>query len=75
MKPFTFSDGITVPKNSLLGIPVSAIHRDESVYENANEFDGFRFWKLREKNGDQPKYHCVNTNADFLTFGLGNHNW
>ena len=75
MKPFTFSNGMTLPVGALLGVPVSAIHQDEDIYEKATEFDGFRFYKLREQYGDLPKYHWVNTNADYLTFGTGEHLW
>ena len=73
--PFTFSNGITVPQGTLVGAPVSAIHGDDSTYVNANEFDGFRFFRLREKHGDLPQYYCTNTSKNFLTFGLGPHAW
>lgn len=66
---------MTVPAGTLLGVPVSSIHQDESIYANAREFDGFRFYNLRKKYGDQPKYYWVNTNPEYLVFGGGEHQW
>ena len=66
---------MTVPAGTLLAVPVTAVHQDESIYANAGEFDGFRFYNLRNKYGDQPKYHWVNTNSDYLIFGGGEHQW
>jgi hypothetical protein len=34
---------LRIPKGTLLGIPVQAIHYDEAIYPNANEFQPFRF--------------------------------
>jgi hypothetical protein len=34
---------VRIPKGALLGIPVQAIHYDETIYPNANEFQPFRF--------------------------------
>ena len=75
LKPFTFSNGVTVSKGTLVGAPVSAIHMDETLYDRPNEFDGLRFFNLRQKHGDLPQYHCANTNTNCLTFGTGRHAW
>lgn len=74
LKPFTFSNGIT---GAVLGVPVVRRCNSSSskIYKNATEFDGFSFWKLREEYGDLPKFQCVNTNVDFLTFGMGVNAW
>jgi cytochrome P450 len=52
MRPFTFSNGVTVPAGTLISIPASAAHRDERIFPNPDKFDGFRFAKLRETEGD-----------------------
>jgi len=73
MKPFTFSNGITISAGETVASPAGAIHMDDSIYENATEFDGFRFSRIREMEGESPKIHSVNTGTEFLTFGHGEH--
>ena len=50
MRPFTFSNGITIPAGTLVSAPSGVIHKDEELYPNPEEFDGFRFVRLRELN-------------------------
>jgi cytochrome P450 len=78
LSPFTFSNGVTIPAGTLLGTPVHSIHMDEELYPNAQEFDGFRFSKLREKEGGDSvatNHQMVTTSAELLGFGLGRHAW
>ena len=75
MRPYTFANGFTLPKGELIAVPISSIHRDESIYQNATEFDGFRFSNLRELEGESSKYHCSKTGTEFLSFGHGHHAW
>jgi hypothetical protein len=48
---------------------------DEKTYPNALEFDGFRFSRMREQDGESAKHHSSNTSHDFLYFGHGQHAW
>ena len=76
--PFTFSNGITIPAGTFFGLPVDSVHMDEEIYPNAQEFDGFRFSKLREKEGGDvlgAGHQMVTTSAELLSFGLGRHSW
>jgi cytochrome P450 len=77
MRPFTFSNGVTVPAGTLVSIPANAIHTDERIYPNPEEFDGFRFAKLRESEGEtlQSRYQTISTSSEHLAFGLGRHTW
>ena len=77
LRPFTFSNGVTVPAGTLVSIPAYATHRDESIYPNADEFDGFRFAKLRESKDDKvtSRHQTVSTSSENLAFGLGKHTW
>ena len=75
MKPYRFSNGVLLPKGTMIGAPVGGIHMDDTIYKNAKEFDGFRFSKLREQYGDDPKYHSANTGYDYLHFGHGRRAW
>jgi cytochrome P450 len=75
LRPFTFSNGVTIPAGTVVSIPASAIHTDEKIYPNPDEFDGFRFAKLCESEGDSmtSKYQSVSASSEHLTFGLGRH--
>ncbi|CAK5284541.1 unnamed protein product [Mycena citricolor] len=70
---FTFSDGITIPYGSFLGVPASSVQLDPEFYENPDTFDAFRFSRLRETSGTFNRL-MVTTNArDHLVFGHGRH--
>ena len=75
MKPYRFANGVLLPKGTMVGAPVGGIHMDDKIYKNAKEFDGFRFSKLREQYGDNPKYYSANTGYDYLHFGHGQRAW
>ena len=75
MKPYTFSDGATVPKGSLIIAQVAPVHRDESIYENATVFDAFRFSNLRNQPGEGSKHRASSIGVDLLHFGYGLHAW
>ena len=77
LRPFTFSNGVTIPTGTLIAIPASAAHRDEAKYHDPDTFDGFRFAKLRESEGDTAtgRYQTVSITSEILTFGFGRHTW
>ncbi|KAI9440521.1 cytochrome P450 [Lactarius indigo] len=74
LRPFTFSNGVTVPAGTAIAVPAAAAHMDEDIYTNAEEFDGFRFAKLRERDGVAlAGYQAVSGSTEYLTFGYGRH--
>jgi len=75
LRPLELSNGMTIPAGTLVAIPASATHRDESTYSNPDEFDGFRFTKFREEEGDTlaGRYQTVSPSSEHLAFGLGRH--
>jgi hypothetical protein len=78
LRPFTFSNGVTVPAGTIVSVPASSTHTDERIYSNPNDFDGFRFAKLRKIEGHTAagsKYQSVSTSNEYLAFGLGRHQW
>ena len=78
LRTFTFSNGVTIPAGTLLALPVHSVHMDEEIYPKAHEFDGFRFLKLREMEGDEvvaARHQLVTTSPELLGFGLGRHAW
>ncbi|KAI0287736.1 cytochrome P450, partial [Russula brevipes] len=74
-RPFTFSNGVTIPAGTLVAVPMSAAHRDERTFPNPNEFDGFRFSKLYESEGDAVtgRYQAISTSNEYLPFRVGRH--
>lgn len=77
LRPFTFSNGVTIPADTYVALPVNSIHSNEEIYPNAEEFDGFRFSKLRDEEGDvmMTRHQAIATSAKKLTFGIGRHAW
>ncbi|KAH9970801.1 cytochrome P450 [Russula compacta] len=75
LRPFTFSNGVTIPPGTLVSLPMRAVHTDGEIYPHPEEFDGFRFEKLREGEGDviSSKHQTVTTSPDLLAFGIGRH--
>ncbi|KAH8144434.1 uncharacterized protein LAJ45_11602 [Morchella importuna] len=50
MVPYTFSDGMEIPKGAWVVGASSTIHRT-NIYEDPDTFDGFRFSRMREEAG------------------------
>ena len=76
LRPFTFSNGVTIPAGTFVSLPIRPIHLDEDIYPNAEEFDGYRFLKLREENSNMAaKHQMVTASAELLSFGFGRHAW
>ena len=77
LRPFTFSNGVTIPAGTIVCIPASATHKNGRIYANPDEFDGFRFVKLRGSEGDivTSRHQVVSTSGEHLVFGLGRHTW
>lgn len=59
MRDYTFADGTTVPRGTILGAPSHALH-----LHAAPTFDGFRFV-------GQPGKTLTATGPDYLAFGHG----
>ncbi|KAJ6505550.1 cytochrome P450 [Mycena sanguinolenta] len=79
---FRFSDGTVLPCGSYLSVATRHTHYDDSNYENAAKFDGFRFARERaehqanhESNDSQDvfKRQMISTGVDHLPFGTGKH--
>ncbi|KAH9072825.1 cytochrome P450 [Lactarius deliciosus] len=74
LRPFTFSNGVTVPAGTFIAVPSAAVHMDGEIYPNPEEFDGLRYAKLRERDGDAATgQQATSTSAEFFTFGYGRH--
>ncbi|KAI8659979.1 hypothetical protein NCS56_01216200 [Fusarium sp. Ph1] len=64
------SDGTIIPKNT--GVAVSS-HRmwDPSLHPNPDQWDGTRFYKMRDDPAKQNSSQLVSTSPDYLAFGHG----
>lgn len=70
----TLSNGFTIPKNTTIGVPTHAITMDPKIYPNPDEFDGFRFAKLRQEDPSmEGKGQYVASNPSSMAFGYGRH--
>ncbi|KAF2260298.1 cytochrome P450 monooxygenase [Lojkania enalia] len=67
------SNGLILPKGSHIGVAAGINALDPELYPNPQEFDGFRFLKLRNMPGNENKYQFVTTGPDQLHFGIGSH--
>lgn len=71
----TLCDGTHLPAGTLVAAASYTLHRDETKYPSPDEFDPFRFSRLREGEGQDVKHQFVNTSNDYLLFGHGKHAW
>jgi cytochrome P450 len=69
----TLPDGSYVPPHTFMEAPIEAIHRDPSIYKNADTFDPYRFYNMRKKDEDAGKHQFVTLGTGVLSFGIGRH--
>ncbi|GAV99331.1 cytochrome p450 [Lentinula edodes] len=72
---FTFSDGTTVPAGTTIGVAAYMHHHDEAQYDNPYTFDAFRFYNMRNREGESIKHQTISPGPDYITFGNGRHAW
>ncbi|KAF8445764.1 cytochrome P450 [Boletus edulis BED1] len=73
MEDITFSDGTTIPAGTHLVVASVPMHLDDRYYENASEFDAFRFLTvLGAGEGSLQTFRLSSTNRLYLVFGHGN---
>ncbi|KAF7317664.1 Cytochrome P450 [Mycena kentingensis (nom. inval.)] len=72
---FTFSDGTHLPTGTYVHATTWSLHHDPELYPDPHQFDGFRFWRMRDAadQAGSAKYAAVTTNLDYLAFGHGVH--
>lgn len=66
---------VIIPPGTMVALPIESIHRDESIYPDANKFDLFRFIS-RERQDDKtkPAFYTntkPTTSADDVFYGFG----
>ncbi|KAJ3769084.1 cytochrome P450 [Lentinula raphanica] len=73
LKDFTFSDGTTVPAGVTVAVPAYMHHHEEERYEDPYTFDAFRFYNMRNREGESMKHQTISPSLDYITFGNGRH--
>ena len=68
---YRLSDGTLLAKNSHICMPVTAIQNDPGVTSNPEVFDGFRYEKLRQREGEGHLHQFATTEKNMLNFGHG----
>ncbi|KZT08274.1 cytochrome P450 [Laetiporus sulphureus 93-53] len=73
MEDFRFSNGIVVPAGNYLAVPTTAIHHDEAIYEDPDDFKPWRFYDASstEDESEGSSDHLVTTSAQYMLFGHG----
>lgn len=72
IKDVPLSDGTVIPKGA--GVVVSGhIMRDDSVYPDAQRYDGYRFYNKRQEPGHEHRHQFVTTTPEHFGFGHGQH--
>ena len=72
-RPYSFNtSGLEVPAGTMTSAATSAVARDPSTFKNPGNFDGRRFWQLRQDNkASESHYNMGMATEDSLGFGLG----
>nr|AFO69295.1 P450 monooxygenase [Epichloe gansuensis] len=73
LKDFTFSNGLHIPKGSVIFTPNSPLFEDERYYKDPKVFDGFRFARMRNDPKSGTMCDLTATNEQSMHFGIGRH--
>lgn len=68
LKPLKLFNGVIIPAGTSLAASPACVSRDPTIWNIPDEFDGLRFYKLREAEGKE-KYQLATVNEDSLSFG------
>lgn len=71
LEDVTLSDGVHLKRGS--SILVAPPLRDASIYENPEEYDGYRFYRIRQQPGQKNTAQLVTTSLADMAFGYGQH--
>ncbi|TGJ83225.1 hypothetical protein E0Z10_g5549 [Xylaria hypoxylon] len=67
----TLPDGAHVPQGTWLGIPIEAIHRDETIYPDARGFDALRFARMRVEGESNKSLDASEPSDRYMFFSYG----
>ncbi|KAK2030523.1 cytochrome P450 oxidoreductase GliF [Colletotrichum zoysiae] len=70
-KPVKLSVGPTIPAGAIVGVDAQSINRSPELWTDPDKFDIDRFYRLREKPGNDNRYHFLTTGSDSPGWGDG----
>lgn len=73
LEEVVLSDGLIIPKGTSILVSCTQMI-DASVWPNGDQFDGYRFFNLRQKSDsstNQAVYNFTSTSPDHFSFGHG----
>ncbi|GAB1210898.1 hypothetical protein ATERTT37_000008 [Aspergillus terreus] len=71
-KPLRLHDGLEIPRGTALMVSSHAMW-DESEYPDPHRFDGYRFLRLRQCDGQENDHQLVTATPNHMGFGYGKH--
>lgn len=71
LESYTMRDGTTLQRDAHISVPVNAIQNDPEVTPKPEEFDGDRYYKLRQQEGEGHLHQFSTTSEKILNFGHG----
>jgi Cytochrome P450 len=72
LEDFTFSNGVRIPKGTMIQGVATPVHLDPKFYSNPDEFQPFRFFS---DDPDVPKKDMATISSEFLPFSYGRNAW
>jgi Cytochrome P450 len=72
LEDFTFSNGVRIPKGTMIQGVATPVHLDSKLYSNPDEFQPFRFFS---DDPDVPKKDMTTISLEFLPFSYGRNAW
>jgi cytochrome P450 len=64
IKDGKLQDGTVIPSGYFVAVDISTVHKDPAVYSQSNEFDPFRFSRVREEDMNDAKQVFATANKD-----------
>ncbi len=71
--PYTFKDGLHIPKGTMLQVLHSGHQLDSDIFEDPTHFDPWRFLRKRQVPGDENKFQFDSLSDIETEFGAGFH--
>ncbi|KAJ5815883.1 hypothetical protein N7447_008116 [Penicillium robsamsonii] len=66
------SDGLRIPRGTTLMVSAHNMW-DSAIYPDPQQYDGYRFHKLRQVSGQEGQHQLVSSTPDHMGFGYGKH--
>lgn len=71
LEPLTLSDGLYLPRGTRFSMPCADVLHDPEVTPNPEVFDGFRYYRARQRPNESTRHQFATTDGNNLHFGHG----